>query len=132
MSGAVKQCNHAGCRELMPLTQRYCKKHELWGHKMTYKRRVHDSDEAKRQQFYKSKAWRNMAYRFKLANPVCVKCLAKGIIKKADVADHIIEIKDDWSKRLDENNLQALCNTCHNAKTKAVKKKREEENKNLF
>ncbi|TWK49239.1 hypothetical protein CHCC20347_1522 [Bacillus paralicheniformis] len=27
---------------------------------------------------------------------------------------HIVEVKQDWSKRLDLSNLESLCNACHN------------------
>lgn len=48
---------------------------------------------------------------------MCENCLTHGIIRKVDICDHIIPIKTDWSKRLDYNNLQSLCQYCHNAKT---------------
>jgi 5-methylcytosine-specific restriction endonuclease McrA len=46
-------------------------------------------------------------------------------MRKGDVVDHIIELRDDFSKRLDVNNLQTLCYSCHNKKTKIEKAKRE-------
>ncbi|MGG3452046.1 HNH endonuclease signature motif containing protein [Domibacillus aminovorans] len=33
-----------------------------------------------------------------------------------DVVDHIIPIKIDWSLRLSLDNLQSLCQSCHNIK----------------
>ncbi|PAE58568.1 HNH endonuclease, partial [Bacillus licheniformis] len=32
----------------------------------------------------------------------------------ADMVHHIVEVKQDWSKRLDLSNLESLCNACHN------------------
>ena len=45
-------------------------------------------------------------------------CLLKGIVKKADLVDHIVPIREDWSKRLDSTNLQSLCYRCHREKTR--------------
>lgn len=45
-------------------------------------------------------------------------CEKKGIVTAANVVDHIIPLRIDYNKRLDVNNLQSLCNKCHNIKTK--------------
>ncbi|MCU4949067.1 HNH endonuclease [Bacillus cereus] len=39
------------------------------------------------------------------------------------VADYIIPIRVDWSKRLKLTNLQTLCHACHNKNTKKDEKK---------
>lgn len=41
------------------------------------------------------------------------------------VADYIIPIRVDWSKRLKLTNLQTLCHACHNKDTKKMKRKTE-------
>lgn len=122
-----KQCNHAGCKNLIEYTQNYCDKHS--------KDKVETSLYAYRKntggkyfKFYRSKSWINLSYLYRLKNPCCEKCLELGLIRKADVVDHIIEIRDDYEKRLDETNLMSLCHSCHNKKTAKEKKKR----KNLF
>jgi 5-methylcytosine-specific restriction protein A len=38
--------------------------------------------------------------------------------------DHIVERSDDDSKRLNWDNLQSLCHSCHNIKTAEEKRKR--------
>nr|WP_282098271.1 HNH endonuclease signature motif containing protein [Staphylococcus aureus] len=38
--------------------------------------------------------------------------------RQAQMVDHIIPTKVDWSKRLEKENLQPLCFECHNKKTK--------------
>nr|WP_275431606.1 HNH endonuclease signature motif containing protein [Mammaliicoccus sciuri] len=40
---------------------------------------------------------------------LCQYCLAEGMIHKAEVIDHFIPIKDDFSKKLDADNLVASC-----------------------
>ncbi|WP_421406507.1 HNH endonuclease signature motif containing protein [Lacticaseibacillus paracasei] len=69
-------------------------------------------------QFYKSKPWRQLSYSYRLAHPLCERCQAKCLYVQADVVDHIVPIRVDWSRRLDESNLQSLCNSCHWQKTK--------------
>ncbi|ELR66050.1 hypothetical protein C942_00492 [Photobacterium marinum] len=41
--------------------------------------------------------------------------------------DHVIEINDDYSKRLDWDNLKSLCYSCHSIKTHGEKKRRQKE-----
>lgn len=105
-------CSHAGCNTLIDFDERFCDKH-----KSRYKWRK--SYEKKYLQFYHSKRWIKESKQFLIANSVCVKCLNDGIIRKADVVDHIIPLKVDWSKRLDHSNWQPLCNDHHNQKTRA-------------
>ncbi|MED4046699.1 HNH endonuclease signature motif containing protein [Priestia aryabhattai] len=50
-------------------------------------------------------------------NPLCEHCLLEGKLTPVDVIDHVRELKDDWSKRLDLSNLQSLCNRCHAIKS---------------
>jgi 5-methylcytosine-specific restriction endonuclease McrA len=85
---------------------------------------MYQSDESKRVQFYQSTAWRKLSRRWLTSNPICQSCWQQGIIRKADVVDHIIELKDDWSRRLDETNLQSLCYKCHIEKTNKERAKR--------
>lgn len=68
--------------------------------------------------FYKSKAWRELRnVALVRDNGLCQHCLKSNRIKQADMVDHIIPIKEDWLLRLNLNNLQSLCNLCHNKKT---------------
>ncbi|MGY5273851.1 HNH endonuclease [Lactiplantibacillus plantarum] len=129
MAKPMKQCNHAGCRTLVPYDERYCEKHQHKANAETYHKRMYDSDESKYQQFYKTAAWRRLSRRFLELNPVCIKCYEDGLIRKADVVDHVIEIKDDWSRRLDESNLQPLCYRHHNRKTGLVREQRKHQTK---
>jgi 5-methylcytosine-specific restriction endonuclease McrA len=75
--------------------------------------------EAKELEFYKSTAWTKLSKSFRLRFPVCKSCFQRGIIRKAELVDHIQPVKTPygWEHRLDEANLQSLCLACHNAKT---------------
>lgn len=129
MAKPLKQCEHPGCRTLVSYDVRYCEKHQHKANVETYHKRMYDSDESKYQKFYRLTAWRKLSRRFLENNPICVKCYQNGVIRKADVVDHVIEIRDDWSRRLDESNLQPLCYRHHNRKTGLVRKKREQQTK---
>jgi 5-methylcytosine-specific restriction endonuclease McrA len=70
-----------------------------------------------RQQFYQSNEWQNMRLYILSNEPFCRKCKAEGYLVGAKIVDHIIDIADDPSKRLDPNNLQPMCQKCHSSKT---------------
>ncbi|MCT3575464.1 HNH endonuclease signature motif containing protein [Levilactobacillus brevis] len=127
MAKPMKQCNHAGCRQLVPYDVRYCDKHQHKANAETYHKRMYGEHEGRYQQFYKSSQWRKLSRRFLENNPICVQCYQDGVIRKADVVDHIVELRDDWSRRLDESNLQPLCYRHHNQKTKQARETRSKE-----
>jgi 5-methylcytosine-specific restriction protein A len=62
-------------------------------------------------------AWRRLRTAHLQANPLCAHCLKMGIIRVAEVVDHIIPISERPDLRLDPDNLQSLDAQCHNAKT---------------
>ncbi|WP_270328223.1 HNH endonuclease [Enterococcus malodoratus] len=120
-----KQCNHAGCKVLVDYRQKYCEKH-----KPATKQTEADRYENRKRtggkyfKFYHSKEWKKASQLYKLKNPCCEDCLDEGIIRKTDVTDHVIELRDDWSKRLDESNYRSRCHYHHNLKTRQEKAKR--------
>lgn len=65
--------------------------------------------------FYNSSAWKKCrAVVLARDNHLCQECLRKKRITPADMVHHIIEYKVDLSKALDIDNLESLCNPCHN------------------
>ncbi len=60
--------------------------------------------------FYHSREWKTTRKIVLNKNPFCVEC---G--NAADTVDHIKAIKDGGSK-LDIDNLQSMCRSCHNIK----------------
>lgn len=66
--------------------------------------------------FYNSTAWKKARKQVLLRdNYMCQHCLAKGVVNDEDlIVHHKIELKQDWSKRLDMENLEAVCISCHN------------------
>jgi len=66
--------------------------------------------------FYHSTRWRILRKAVLKANPLCVHCNADGLITLAKIADHIQPVRlggETWSI----DNLQGLCESCHNIKT---------------
>ena len=50
-------------------------------------------------------------------DPLCAHCLAKGHTMPATLVDHIVPLPE--GPRLDMDNLQSLCRSCHAKKTAA-------------
>lgn len=120
-----KQCNHAGCRVLVPYNEKFCEKHERKRNsdydRYEYRKKIG----GKYFKFYKTTQWRKLSTSFRLKNPVCKGCLTKNVIRKADVVDHIQPIRtpEGWRNRLNEDNLQSLCHSCHHVKSQEDKEK---------
>jgi 5-methylcytosine-specific restriction enzyme A len=66
--------------------------------------------------FYNSMAWRKLRDWYKKGHPLCEQCEKKGIIRQMKIVDHIKAIRQD-GEPLDPNNLQSLCEPCHNSKS---------------
>ena len=63
--------------------------------------------------FYHTRAWLKLRL-IKLAEtPYCEDCHERGELVAASHVHHVVEIKDDWSRRLDIDNLRSLCHRCH-------------------
>ena len=50
-------------------------------------------------------------------SPLCVLCQAQGRIRMATIRDHVIPLEEGG--RDDDTNVQAICEPCHDTKTKA-------------
>jgi 5-methylcytosine-specific restriction protein A len=67
--------------------------------------------------FYRRKKWRNLRAYHLQSQPLCVECEKKGRLITATVVDHIKSRRTNRHLELDENNLQSLCESCHNSKS---------------
>lgn len=65
-------------------------------------------------------AWQRARLGYLARHPLCVHCLAKGIVTASNEVDHIVPHRGDrvlfWDS---DNNWQALCAPCHSVKTAA-------------
>ena len=77
----------------------------------------------KKDPFYKTNRWKVKSVAQRNAHPYCAQCKKEGRIVLGRVADHIISMSVGGA-RLDDNNLQTLCDPCHN-------KKRQEESRGI-
>lgn len=66
--------------------------------------------------FYLSARWRRFRNWYIAKNPLCEHCLAEGLVEKATIVDHVVELRDGGD-RLSEDNAQSLCAACHNRKS---------------
>ncbi|MFT8392387.1 MAG: HNH endonuclease signature motif containing protein [Liquorilactobacillus ghanensis] len=74
--------------------------------------RVHSSKE---NEFYHSREWRAVRQTVLERDCyLCQECRRNGIVKQGNTVHHKIHLRDDWSKRLDMNNLETICQQCHN------------------
>lgn len=92
-------------------------------------RQRYDKDLTK---FYQSTAWRKKrAEIIKRDGHMCKDCLLEleegkqpsGTLDSNLHVDHITPIRQDYSKRLDNSNLQVLCQYHHNVKTRGEERK---------
>lgn len=68
----------------------------------------------KHKDFYNSSDWKALRnYKFGMADGLCENCKKKGIVRAGREVHHIIPIEQDYSKRLDIDNLVLLCPSCH-------------------
>jgi len=113
---SLKPCSKSGCATLT--RERYCADHlfvEEVQTRESNKRYDSVSRDKRSEKFYNSKPWRDLRdLAFKRDKGLCQSCLKQRQYKPADVVHHIIEIKSDWEKRLDLENLDSLCHKCHN------------------
>ena len=103
------------------MSKRICPIHGLFEQEANYKgcpqcrktsAKVYDKTQRNQDsnKFYHSKAWKNKREQVLNNSPFCVSCK-----RPAEMVDHIIAIKNGGSK-LDDDNLQPMCNSCHNIK----------------
>jgi 5-methylcytosine-specific restriction protein A len=118
----LKPCRHPGCPNLSE--ERYCEKHPT---ERTAATKEADKDyniyrrDKESQSFYDSDAWRKLRKQQLSRQPLCAMCLQEGRFNKAQVADHVIPIRQGGG-RLDINNLQSLCWSCHSKKSKSERR----------
>lgn len=86
-----------------------------------FRRKLQPSNRRKeRQDIYNTPEWKRLSKAFKMANPLCQKCLEKGIITPAAHIHHkvsFMQFNDELKRKevaYDWDNLQSLCVQCHN------------------
>lgn len=75
-------------------------------------RKPHERRTTPNRELYNGQRWRKLAKQHKMANPWCVACEKAP----AEVTDHIRPVNQGGAM-YDWDNLQSLCNRCHNIKS---------------
>lgn len=114
----MKRCNRPGCNKYIDITETYCNEHNDYKYKQYERNRTSTVEGREYKRFYDSKDWRELRYQALLdAGFVCVMCGRN----EATIGDHIVPTKVRWDLRLDRDNVQAVCVSCHNKKTASDK-----------
>ena len=64
---------------------------------------------------YHTYRWTRLSRAFRAEHPLCAECQRQGVVKAADVVDHIVPwpVCQDF---YDRSNLQSLCEDCNRTK----------------
>lgn len=106
----LKPCAMIGCPALVRGSERYCEKHKK-EFEARAKRRQRERGNDKFGWFYKSKSWRETRDLFLERHPLCQRCFSLGILQKAEHVHHIVPLSEGGDSS--DENLQALCSSCH-------------------
>ena len=105
-----KPCAYPGCPKLTD--GQYCAEHKKLMDKQ-YDMYVRSRPAY---EFYHSHVWKKKRQDFLIEHPFCEECRRQGRLTKAILVDHIIPIGMGGSA-FDDENLQALCASCHGKKS---------------
>jgi 5-methylcytosine-specific restriction enzyme A len=61
--------------------------------------------------------WKAFRRLYLLDNPLCVDCLAAGIVAPATEAHHVVKVRDAPERQYDHDNLMPLCQSHHAKRT---------------
>jgi 5-methylcytosine-specific restriction protein A len=92
----------------------FCAKHSSAEHQTYYRKRVARRDPSVGR--YGTVAWQKARAEHLRIEPYCRDCRALGLLRLATVVDHIRPVKQGGDF-FDEDNLQSLCNRCHERKS---------------
>ncbi len=114
---APRPCRHGGCRVLVTGRDGFCDAHRRETFRVQKQSVTIDYKE--RNRFYQRKVWKDVRNAHAADEPLCRECLKLGKVVAMDVVDHITpftSINDPLA--LDDGNLQSLCKSCHDSKTR--------------
>lgn len=103
-------CSYPGCPALTD--RQYCPVHKKLTDALYDKYQRYKPS----REFYNSKEWKKKRADFLIEHPFCEECRREGRLTAATVVDHITPIRMGGAE-LDDNNLQALCASCHTKKS---------------
>ncbi len=99
-----RPCSHPGCPKLVE--GRFCEEHAKLESKR-YEKYDRDPQKAKRY----GRRWKRIRDRYIAAHPLCDECEMQGVVKAAEEVHHIKPLAQGGTN--DQENLRALCKSCH-------------------
>lgn len=112
-----KPCAKIGCYNLVEYPRVYCEAHQEYEDRLKankYKEYDNNRNYDKEWNFYRTKQWTMFRdYILSRDNYLCQECLKDKQLTPGNTVHHIITIREDYSKRLDESNCITVCNACH-------------------
>ena len=109
MKKICPRCN----RRLVSISKKYCEVCEAKANTRHKEYKRYRTDD-KEQRFYSDPDWIRKREKIKYTdNGYCLLCLNNNGHRTMDTVHHIVELKEDWNKRFDDNNLISLCESCH-------------------
>lgn len=111
-----RRCSAPGCKQVVPIGQRYCSEHQVLAWQQDARRRGNE-----RQRGY---GRIHKARRAVLLpdHPLCAMCAVEGRRRAATVRDHIVALADGGEES--EANTQGLCRWCHARKSMGERRAR--------
>ena len=111
------------------IKRRLCPKHGIYTtnrcdicHKQTAKVYNEQSRSKESTAVYNTRRWKKLRAAQLSREPLCVNIVVCGNV--ATIVDHVVEIRDGGEPFSIEN-LESMCQCCHNTKTALVKRERE-------
>ena len=103
-----RPCSFPGCSKLVD--GRYCEEHKKLINQQ-YNRYSRDPETSKRY----GRLWRRIRYEYIKNHPLCEECKRKGKLTPTEEVHHIIPLAKGGTH--DDENLMALCKSCHSSIT---------------
>jgi len=69
--------------------------------------------------FYKTARWQRLRKHQLKAEPLCRFCLERGIVTAANVVDHVVPHRGNWTEFV-TGKLQSLCEPCHRSAKRQI------------
>lgn len=102
-----RPCSFPGCPELAVEGKQYCAEHQR-REDARYNHYTRSPDVNKKY----GRAWKRIRDRYASKHPLCEMCLAEGRMTPTAEIHHKVPVSKGG--RHDEENLMALCRSCHN------------------
>jgi len=101
-----RPCKHTGCASLTRDQSGYCEVHQIDQAQHSNDYDKHRGSPSKRGY---DLTWQRLRLLYLHAHPLCEDCEEQGRVEQAVEVHHVVAIRNDKSKRLDDSNLRALC-----------------------